>query len=159
MKIRVRFHCPPFYSLSLCWKLPLNGPLHHFGQDEQCHRRQGKDRGQLSVLDSWVLNRYKTMNPRGCRALNVPSRGECSSRALWPDECGHGRHPSIPELENAWHFCYSRHYADARWATYARLFVLWAKNGYRVHHLTQLDLHFESQDRSNQYRCIRSRWG
>lgn len=53
-----------------------------------------------------------------------------------------GDTPRFPHLEYAWYFRYSRHYTDAGWAAYERPFVVWAeKNGYRVHHLTQSDLH------------------
>ncbi|OAX82134.1 hypothetical protein ACJ72_03517 [Emergomyces africanus] len=56
----------------------------------------------------------------------------------------HGDTPRFPSLEYSWYFRYSRHYADAGWATYERPFVVWAeKNGYRVHHLTQSDLQAE----------------
>lgn len=52
--------------------------------------------------------------------------------------------PRYPGLEYAWYFRYSRHYADAGWATYERPFTVWAeRHGYRVHHLTQLDLQTE----------------
>jgi hypothetical protein len=37
---------------------------------------------------------------------------------------------------------YSRHHSDAGWATYERLFVVWAENaGYQIDYLTQFDLH------------------
>lgn len=53
-----------------------------------------------------------------------------------------GDTPRYPPLEYAWYFRYSRHYADAGWATYERPFTVWAEaNGYDVHHITQLDLH------------------
>jgi hypothetical protein len=32
--------------------------------------------------------------------------------------------PRLPRLEYAWYFRYSRHYADAGWAKYERLFVI-----------------------------------
>jgi hypothetical protein len=55
-----------------------------------------------------------------------------------------GDTPRFPILEYSWYFRYSRHYADAGWATYERPFVVWAeKNGYRVYHLTQSDLYSE----------------
>ena len=55
-----------------------------------------------------------------------------------------GDTPRYPTLEYSWYFRYSRHYADAGWATYERPFTVWAeRQGYRVHHLTQSDLHTE----------------
>jgi hypothetical protein len=39
---------------------------------------------------------------------------------------------------------YTRHHADAFWATYERPFVVWAEqNGYEFDYLTQWDLHFD----------------
>jgi hypothetical protein len=39
---------------------------------------------------------------------------------------------------------YTRHHCDAGWATYERLFVVWAEQaGYRLDYLTQHDLHFD----------------
>ncbi len=39
---------------------------------------------------------------------------------------------------------YSRHHSDAFWATFERLFAIWAERaGYRLHYLTQHDLHFD----------------
>lgn len=49
---------------------------------------------------------------------------------------------------------YSRHHADAGWATYERPFVVWAEqNGYDVDHLTQFDLH-EERDSLRGYSCV-----
>lgn len=49
---------------------------------------------------------------------------------------------------------YTRHHADAFWATYERPFVTWAEmQGYQFDYLTQWDLHFE-QDLLNDYRCV-----
>ncbi|UOR01943.1 GldG family protein [Leucobacter allii] len=49
--------------------------------------------------------------------------------------------PRYPPYEWAWHRRYSRHHADAGWASYERPFTVWAEGqGYRVAHLTQTDL-------------------
>lgn len=65
----------------------------------------------------------------------------------------HGATPRYPSLEYSWYFRYSRHYADAGWATYERPFVIWAeKNGFKIHHVTQSDLHTEPDCLSG-YRC------
>jgi hypothetical protein len=65
----------------------------------------------------------------------------------------HGATSRYPSLEYSWYFRYSRHYADAGWATYERPFVIWAEqNGYKVHHVTQPDLHTEPNCLSG-YRC------
>lgn len=49
---------------------------------------------------------------------------------------------------------YCRHHSDAGWATYDRLFVLWAESrGYELDYLTQHDLHF-SPDALDDYACV-----
>ena len=48
---------------------------------------------------------------------------------------------------------YSRHLADAYWATYQRNFALWAeRNGYELDYLTQHDLHLDAGALDG-YRC------
>ncbi|MET8752246.1 N,N-dimethylformamidase beta subunit family domain-containing protein [Streptomyces sp. NPDC004667] len=48
---------------------------------------------------------------------------------------------------------YSRHHADALWATYERPFVVWAEqHGHRLDYLTQHDLHF-APERLDGYDC------
>ncbi|XVQ89618.1 N,N-dimethylformamidase beta subunit family domain-containing protein [Microbispora siamensis] len=55
-----------------------------------------------------------------------------------------GGAPRYPSYEWARLFGYSRHHADAFWATYERHFVVWAeRNGYEIDYLTQHDLHFD----------------
>ncbi|KAI1617146.1 hypothetical protein EDD36DRAFT_484909 [Exophiala viscosa] len=55
---------------------------------------------------------------------------------------GPGWTPRYHSLEYSWYFRFSRHYADAGWATYERPFVVWAEDqGYKIHHITQTDLH------------------
>ena len=50
--------------------------------------------------------------------------------------------PRHPTYEWACVNGYSRHHADAGWATYERPFTVWAEQqGYRVGHITQTDLH------------------
>jgi hypothetical protein len=50
--------------------------------------------------------------------------------------------PQYPAYEWARLFGYSRHHADAYWATYERNFAYWAeRNGYQLDYLTQHDLH------------------
>lgn len=62
--------------------------------------------------------------------------------------------PRHPSYEWAWVNGYSRHHADAGWATYERQFTVWAENaGYRVGHLTQSDLHAET-DALDGYPCV-----
>ncbi len=52
--------------------------------------------------------------------------------------------PHYPSIEWARAHGYSRHHADAFWATYERPFVVWAeRNGYVLNYLTQDDLHRE----------------
>lgn len=59
-----------------------------------------------------------------------------------PENPGPGWIPRYPAYEWAWHQGYSRHYADAGWATYERPFTVWAEQqGYRIGHITQHDLH------------------
>jgi hypothetical protein len=61
--------------------------------------------------------------------------------------------PRYPAYEWARLNGYSRHHADAFWATYERNFAMWAEtNGYRLHYLTQHDLHFDSHALDG-YRC------
>lgn len=83
-----------------------------------------------------------TQRPIARGMLRIPANAP--REANGPMAIEHGSTPRFPALEYAWYFRYSRHYADAGWATYERPFVVWAeKNGYRVHHLTQSDLHVE----------------
>lgn len=56
-----------------------------------------------------------------------------------------GEPPRYPALGWSYMHGYSRHYADAGYATYERPFLVWAEEqGYKVHHLTQHDLHHEA---------------
>lgn len=61
--------------------------------------------------------------------------------------------PRYPNYEWAWHNGYSRHHADAGWATYERPFTVWAEHsGYTVAHISQTDLH-RDPDALDGYRC------
>ncbi|HEX5292857.1 MAG TPA: N,N-dimethylformamidase beta subunit family domain-containing protein [Streptosporangiaceae bacterium] len=61
--------------------------------------------------------------------------------------------PRYPAYEWARLHGYSRHHADAFWATYERPFAAWAEsNGYELDYLTQHDLHFDPAALSG-YRC------
>jgi hypothetical protein len=64
-----------------------------------------------------------------------------------------GAQPRYPAYEWARLFGYSRHHADAFWATYERDFAVWAEtNGYRLDYVTQHDLHFDPGALDG-YRC------
>ncbi|MBP1822954.1 hypothetical protein [Mycobacterium sp. OAE908] len=70
-----------------------------------------------------------------------------------PETPGPGWIPRYPVYEWAWHHRYSRHHADAGWATYERPFTVWAEQqGYRVGHITQHDLHRDPNVLDG-YRC------
>jgi hypothetical protein len=61
--------------------------------------------------------------------------------------------PRYPAYEWARLNGYSRHHADAYWATYERNFAVWAESsGYTLGYLTQHDLHFDPQALDG-YRC------
>ena len=50
--------------------------------------------------------------------------------------------PQLPAHPYARHHGYARDYADASWALYGRLFIVWAEaNGYSLDYYTQHDLH------------------
>lgn len=74
-------------------------------------------------------------------------------RAANPDTPGIDYVPRHPAYEWAHAHGYSRHYADAFWATYERPFVVWAeRNGYAFDYLTQHDLHQDPHCLDG-YRC------
>ncbi len=61
--------------------------------------------------------------------------------------------PRYPAYEWARLNGYSRHHADAYWATYERNFAVWAeRDGYALDYLTQHDLHFDAHALDG-YRC------
>jgi len=62
--------------------------------------------------------------------------------------------PRYPAYEWARLNSYSRHHADAYWATYERNFAVWAEDsGYVLDYLTQHDLHFDPHALDG-YRCV-----
>lgn len=71
--------------------------------------------------------------------LRQPSGAPRSSNPHTPAMHELPRHPAY---EWAHTHGYSRHFADAGWATYERPFTVWAeREGYQLDHLTQVDLH------------------
>ncbi|MEV7006144.1 N,N-dimethylformamidase beta subunit family domain-containing protein [Streptosporangium sp. NPDC051022] len=79
------------------------------------------------------------------------ARGLCrkpvgAPRNIHTDTPEPGWIPRHPPYEWALHNGYSRHHADAFWATYERPFMVWAQEqGYEIDVLTQHDLHFEPE--------------
>lgn len=54
--------------------------------------------------------------------------------------------PAYPHMEWAYENGYSKKYASAGWASYERLFAIWAeRNGYDVDVITQHDLHYRPE--------------
>lgn len=65
-----------------------------------------------------------------------------------------GAIPRYPPLEFAFARGYSKWYCSAGWATYEKLFAVWAEeNGYRIDVASQLDLHFDPELLRG-YRCV-----
>ncbi|MFK0007804.1 N,N-dimethylformamidase beta subunit family domain-containing protein [Paenarthrobacter sp. NPDC090520] len=78
---------------------------------------------------------------------------EDAPRSSNPSTPGPGYIPRHPAYEYAHVHGFSRHYADAFWATYERHFVRWAEqHGYELDYLTQHDLH-EDQAVLDRYAC------
>ena len=77
-------------------------------------------------------------------ARGMLRKPEGAARNIHTDTPGIGWIPRHPPYEWAWVNGYSRHHADAFWATYERPFTVWAEEqGFRVHHVTQHDLHYD----------------
>lgn len=75
-------------------------------------------------------------------------------RESHPYNPGIGWAPRYDAYEWACLHGYSRHHADAFWATYERPFVVWAEEaGYEFDYLTQSDLHFDANS-LNGYSCV-----
>ncbi|WP_400157538.1 N,N-dimethylformamidase beta subunit family domain-containing protein [Agrobacterium sp. P15N1-A] len=75
-------------------------------------------------------------------------------RASFPGVLELGALPRHPSYEWAHVHGYSRHAADAFWATYERPFVVWAESqGYALEYLTQHDLH-EDPGCLDSYACV-----
>jgi len=65
-----------------------------------------------------------------------------------------GSIPRYPPIEFAYTRGYSKFYASAGWATFDRLFAVWAeRNGYRLDYATQHDLHFRPELLDG-HRCV-----
>ena len=77
-------------------------------------------------------------------ARGMLRKPEGAARNIHTDTPGIGWIPRHPPYEWAWVNGYSRHHADAFWVTYERPFTVWAEEqGFRVHHVTQHDLHYD----------------
>ncbi|AGT95167.1 hypothetical protein O5Y_26750 [Rhodococcus erythropolis CCM2595] len=75
-------------------------------------------------------------------ARGMLRKPEGAARNIHTDMPGIGWVPRHPPYEWAWVNGYSRHHADAFWATYERPFTVWAEEqAFLVHHITQHDLH------------------
>ena len=82
-----------------------------------------------------------TQRPLGRGFLRKPAEAPRESHTFTPPI---GWQPRYPAYEWARLHGYSRHHADAFWATYERLFAVWAEeHGYALDYLTQHDLHFD----------------
>jgi hypothetical protein len=82
-----------------------------------------------------------TQRPLGRGFLRKPPEAPRESHTFTPPMFWQPRYPAY---EWARLYDYSRHHADAFWATYERPFVLWAEDqGYDLDYLTQHELHFE----------------
>ncbi|KAF9875444.1 hypothetical protein CkaCkLH20_07264 [Colletotrichum karsti] len=97
--------------------------------------------GYLNDIASYVVS---TQRPISRGHLRIPRNAPRQSTGDYAYQVPRGWSPRYMNYEYAWYFRYSRHYADAGWASYERPFTVWAeREGYRVHHLTQADLHAE----------------
>ncbi|NED08246.1 hypothetical protein G3I55_42200 [Streptomyces sp. SID6648] len=95
--------------------------------------------------------RQSALRPIARGMLRKP---EGAARSRHTDVPPIGWEPRHPAYEWARANGYSRHHADALWATYERPFVLWAeRHGYPLDYLTQHDLHFEPS-RVDDYDCL-----
>ncbi len=92
-----------------------------------------------------------TQRPIGRGFLRKPEGAPRESHSYTP---GIGWAPRYDAYEWASLHEYSRHHADAFWATYERPFVVWAEQaGYAFDYLTQSDLHFDPHALDG-YRCV-----
>lgn len=83
-----------------------------------------------------------TQRPVGRGFLRKPASAPRESHPYTP---GIGWVPRYDAYDWAFEHGYSRHHADAFWATYERPFVVWAEQaGYSFDYLTQSDLHFDA---------------
>ncbi|MFK3972993.1 N,N-dimethylformamidase beta subunit family domain-containing protein [Pseudomonas sp. NPDC087358] len=92
-----------------------------------------------------------TQRPIGRGMLRKPAGAPREANCETP---GIGWAPRYPAYEWAALHGYSRHHADAFWATYERPFVVWAERaGYQFDYLTQHDLHSDPQCLAG-YDCV-----
>ncbi|MGR6999415.1 N,N-dimethylformamidase beta subunit family domain-containing protein [Yinghuangia aomiensis] len=97
---------------------------------------RGLPDGHLDDIPAAVVSARRPV-ARGL--LRKPAR---APRNVHTDTPPPGWIPRHPPYEWAMVNGYSRHHADAFWATYERPFTVWAEeNGYRLDHITQHDLH------------------
>jgi hypothetical protein len=124
--------------------------------------------GTLSAYNDWGgANHYRGIgdDPRNDSGSPLSSTQRPIARGMLRKPVGAPReyHPYTPGIgwvprydsyEWARFNGYSRHHADAGWATYERSFVVWAENeGYDLDYLTQIDLQ-ESADALEGYSCV-----
>ncbi|MDR6636978.1 N,N-dimethylformamidase beta subunit family domain-containing protein [Paenarthrobacter nitroguajacolicus] len=87
-------------------------------------------------------------------ARGMLRKPEGAPRNIHTDTPGPGWIPRHEAYEWAWHNGYSRHHADAGWATYERPFTVWAEQqGYTVGHTTQSRLHRNAAELDG-YECV-----
>lgn len=91
------------------------------------------------------------MRPLGRGFLSKPGDAPRNAHSTTPPPGWEPRH-EVYEWAKA--NGYSRHHADAFWATYERPFLVWAEEqGYAFDFLTQWDLHFSPETLAS-YRCV-----
>lgn len=87
-------------------------------------------------------------------ARGMLRKPDTAPRSANPHTPEPGELPRHPAYEWAMVHGFSRHHADAFWATYERHFVVWAQeHGYRLDYLTQHDLHHDPAALDG-YRCV-----
>lgn len=97
---------------------------------------RGLPDGRLNDVPSPVVS---SRRPIARGMLRKPADAPRNAHTFTPGTDWAPRHPAY---EWAWHTGHSRHHADAGWATYEGPFTVWAqRNGYRVAHVSQTDLH------------------
>jgi hypothetical protein len=113
------------------------GANHYRGLGDDPHNDIGSPRCSLLRPIARGMIRKPANAPREANPLTLPPHAP----------------PRYPAYEWARLFGYSRHHADAFWATYERFFTVWAeREGYRFDMLTQQDLHHDPQALHG-YRC------
>ncbi|GGS28513.1 hypothetical protein GCM10010269_79050 [Streptomyces humidus] len=108
---------------------------------------RGLPDGHLNDVPSPVVSRLRPV------ARGMLRKPDSAPRNIHTDTPPPGWTPRHPPYEWAAAAGYSRHHADAFWATYERPFTVWAEGGgYRFDHLTQHDLHADPAVLDG-YRC------